>query len=82
MMLNISLRYKSAIGNTLRKEVADATFERAKSRLGTKGVVDMTGIVGYYTFLAMQLNVAQYPAAGLSSLQIWSVEGSGRSGRN
>ncbi len=23
----------------------------------------MTGIVGYYTFLAMQLNVAQYPAA-------------------
>jgi 4-carboxymuconolactone decarboxylase len=22
----------------------------------------MTGIVGYYTFLAMQLNVAQYPA--------------------
>jgi 4-carboxymuconolactone decarboxylase len=28
-----------------------------------KGVVDMTGIVGYYTFLAMQLNVAQYPVA-------------------
>jgi 4-carboxymuconolactone decarboxylase len=43
--------------------VSDATFERAKSRLGTKGVVDMTGIVGYYTFLAMQLNVAQYPVA-------------------
>jgi 4-carboxymuconolactone decarboxylase len=46
------------------KQVSDATFERAKSRLGTKGVVDMTGIVGYYTFLAMQLNVAQYPVAG------------------
>jgi 4-carboxymuconolactone decarboxylase len=45
------------------KHVSDATFERAKSRLGTKGVVDMTGIVGYYTFLAMQLNVAQYPVA-------------------
>jgi 4-carboxymuconolactone decarboxylase len=45
------------------KQVSDATFERAKSRLGMKGVVDMTGIVGYYTFLAMQLNVAQYPAA-------------------
>jgi 4-carboxymuconolactone decarboxylase len=42
------------------KQVSDATFERARSRLGTKGVVDMTGIVGYYTFLAMQLNVAQY----------------------
>jgi 4-carboxymuconolactone decarboxylase len=23
--------------------------------------VDLTGIIGYYTFLAMQLNVAQYP---------------------
>src|ERR1700683_5291622 len=43
------------------KQVSDATFERAKSRLGMQGVVDMTGIVGYYTFLAMQLNVAQYP---------------------
>jgi 4-carboxymuconolactone decarboxylase len=43
------------------KQVSDATFERAKSRFGTKGVVDMTGIVGYYTFLAMQLNAAQYP---------------------
>jgi 4-carboxymuconolactone decarboxylase len=42
------------------KQVSNATFERAKSRFGAKGVVDMTGIVGYYTFLAMQLNVAQY----------------------
>jgi 4-carboxymuconolactone decarboxylase len=42
------------------KQISDATFARAKSRFGTKGVVDMTGIVGYYTFLAMQLNAAQY----------------------
>jgi 4-carboxymuconolactone decarboxylase len=45
------------------KQVSDATFERAKSRLGLKGVVDMTGIAGYYTFLAMQLKIAEYPAA-------------------
>jgi 4-carboxymuconolactone decarboxylase len=45
------------------KQVSDATFERAKSRFGSKGVVDMTGIVGYYTFLAMQLNVARYQVA-------------------
>jgi 4-carboxymuconolactone decarboxylase len=45
------------------KQVSDATFQRARSRLGMKGVVDMTGIVGYYTLLAMQLNVSQYPAA-------------------
>jgi 4-carboxymuconolactone decarboxylase len=42
------------------KRISDATFERAKSRFGSRGVVDMTGIVGYYTFLAMQLNAAQY----------------------
>jgi 4-carboxymuconolactone decarboxylase len=42
------------------KQVSDATFGRAKARFGAKGVVDMTGIVGYYTFLAMQLNAAQY----------------------
>ena len=42
------------------KQVSNATFERAKARFGAKGVVDMTGIVGYYSLLAMQLNVAQY----------------------
>jgi 4-carboxymuconolactone decarboxylase len=45
------------------KQVSNLTFERAKTHFGAKGVVDMTGIVGYYTFLAMQLNAAQYPPA-------------------
>jgi 4-carboxymuconolactone decarboxylase len=45
------------------KQISDATFERARSRFGSKGVVDMTGLVGYYSFLAMQLNVAQYQIA-------------------
>jgi 4-carboxymuconolactone decarboxylase len=44
------------------RQVSNATFDKAKARFGAKGVVDLTGIVGYYTFLAMQLNVAQYPA--------------------
>lgn len=43
------------------KSVSTPTFERAKKRFGTKGVVDLTAIVGYYTLLAMQLNTAQYP---------------------
>jgi 4-carboxymuconolactone decarboxylase len=42
------------------KRVSDATFNRAKTRFGEKGVVDLTGVAGYYTFLAMQLNAAQY----------------------
>ena len=43
------------------KRVSDRTFERAEQRFGKRGVVDLTGINGYYVFLAMQLNVAQYP---------------------
>jgi 4-carboxymuconolactone decarboxylase len=46
------------------KHVSDATFQRAEQRFGKKGVVDMTGISGYYTFLAMQLNVARYEFSG------------------
>jgi len=46
------------------KRVSDATFNRAEQRFGKKAVVDMTGISGYYTFLAMQLNVARYQFSG------------------
>lgn len=42
------------------KQVSNRTFERAKARFGAKGIVDLTGITGYYTLLAMQLNAAQY----------------------
>jgi len=48
------------------KRVSDTTFNRVEKRFGKKGAVDLTGIVAYYTLLAMQLNVAQYqlPADG------------------
>ena len=43
------------------KRVSDATFARAERRFGKPAVVDMIGINGYYTFLAMQLNSARFP---------------------
>jgi 4-carboxymuconolactone decarboxylase len=43
------------------KRVSDATFAKAEKRFGKGGVVDLVGINGYYTFLAMQLNAARYP---------------------
>lgn len=43
------------------KRVSDATFDRVEKRFGKKGVVDLTGINAYYSLLAMELNVAQYP---------------------
>ena len=46
------------------KGVSDATFAKAEKRFGKKGAVDIAGISGYYTFLAMQLNMARFPVPG------------------
>ncbi|MGD1153216.1 MAG: carboxymuconolactone decarboxylase family protein [Syntrophales bacterium] len=40
----------------VNKSVADATYERAVKRFGEHGVMDILGINGYYTFLAMIMN--------------------------
>lgn len=44
------------------KRVSDSSFQRVEKKFGKKGAVDLTGIVGYYTFLAMQMNMSQYKA--------------------
>ena len=41
------------------QSVSDATYARAVSKFGEQGVIDMTGLVGYYTTLAMIMNVAR-----------------------
>ncbi|MBU6468239.1 MAG: carboxymuconolactone decarboxylase family protein [Betaproteobacteria bacterium] len=43
------------------KQVSDSTYDLAEKRFGKKGVVDLAGIVGYYSFLAVEMNMAQYP---------------------
>ena len=52
------------------KRVGDATYARALALFGEQGVVDLMGINGYYTFLAMVMNGAQtaVPALGVSPL--------------
>ena len=40
-------------------QVGDAAYDAAKALLGDKGTVELTGLVGYYSLLAMQLNVFQ-----------------------
>ena len=45
------------------RRVSDPTYARAEKRFGRQGVVDLTGICGYYTLLAMELNMAQYEVA-------------------
>ena len=37
--------------------VSDATYDAARDALGEEGVVDLVGLVGYYTLVSMTLNV-------------------------
>lgn len=53
--------YEFSIELHRNKRVSDATYERAKTRFGEKGVVDLAAINGYYTFLAMAMNTARMP---------------------
>jgi 4-carboxymuconolactone decarboxylase len=43
------------------KTVSDATFKAAREKFGEQGVIDLTGVTGYYTMLAMVLGVAGNP---------------------
>ncbi len=43
------------------KSVSDETYAKLEKRFNKKGVIDLVGINGYYTFLAMQLNVIRQP---------------------
>ena len=40
---------------------SDATYARTVAKFGESGVIDIVGIVGYYTMLAMIMNVARTP---------------------
>jgi 4-carboxymuconolactone decarboxylase len=41
------------------QHIGDATFERARARFDEHGVVDLLGLCGYYTLLAMVMNGAR-----------------------
>jgi 4-carboxymuconolactone decarboxylase len=44
------------------RAVTDATYGAACREFGEQGVIDLIALVGYYTTLAMIMNVAQTPA--------------------
>jgi 4-carboxymuconolactone decarboxylase len=45
----------------LRRAVTQATFEATVEHVGKVGVVDLTGILGYYTLIAMTIAVFDIP---------------------
>jgi 4-carboxymuconolactone decarboxylase len=43
------------------QSVSDATYAQALGKIGEQGIIDVMGITGYYTLLAMVMNTAQTP---------------------
>ena len=41
------------------QNVSDPVYAAAAARFGEQGIVDMVGVVGYYTFLSMMMNTAR-----------------------
>jgi 4-carboxymuconolactone decarboxylase len=43
------------------KQVSDSAFHAAVDKFGERTVVDLIGVIGYYHFVSMMLNVDRYP---------------------
>jgi 4-carboxymuconolactone decarboxylase len=43
------------------REVSDASFKTVVDKFGERGAVDLTGVMGYYTFVCMMLDIDRYP---------------------
>jgi 4-carboxymuconolactone decarboxylase len=46
----------------INRGVSDEVFARVKAALGDEGVVDLTGLLGYYTLISMTLNTFEIGA--------------------
>ncbi len=59
MSADEALAYDFSMELTQNRAVSDATYVAAVARFGEQGVIDLTGINGYYALLAMTMNVAR-----------------------
>jgi 4-carboxymuconolactone decarboxylase len=55
------LVYEFAHSYYQNHRVADDVYERVRARWGDKGVVDLAGLIGYYSFVSVTLNVFEVP---------------------
>jgi 4-carboxymuconolactone decarboxylase len=58
----VAAAYDFAMELLQTKRVSDATYARAQRCFGEQGIIDLVGVCGYYSFLAMMMNVARTPA--------------------
>jgi len=62
MLVDESVVYDFCVELHERKQVSDRTYAEALALFGEQGVVDLIGLNGYYTFLAMVMNAARTEA--------------------
>jgi 4-carboxymuconolactone decarboxylase len=55
------LVYEFAHSYYQNHRVSDDVYERVRARWGDKGVVDLAGLIGYYSFVSVTLNVFDVP---------------------
>lgn len=55
------LVYDFATELLARHGVCDATYERARSALGERGIIDLVGLIGYFIAVCLVMNVAHSP---------------------
>jgi 4-carboxymuconolactone decarboxylase len=60
---DVELVHRFAATYLHRNAVDDALFAEARLAFGHKGVVELAGIVGYYSMLAMALRIFEVPPA-------------------
>ena len=49
--------------------VSETTYQRAVTKFGEQGVIDMLGVLGYFTALSMVMNVAHTPPPADSTVE-------------
>ena len=59
MLVDEAVVYDFCVELHENKQVSDRTYADALALFGEQGVVDLMGLNGYYTFLAMVMNAAQ-----------------------
>lgn len=54
--------YRFAMEMLREREIGDDTYRRAEEQLGRRGVIELAGILGYYSLGAITLAAAKMPA--------------------
>ena len=58
-----AIAYDLSVELLTTKGVSDATYNAALAQFGERGLIDLLGVLGYFTTVSMVLNVAHTPPA-------------------